>query len=421
MVIRKPSNKEIEAYQLWEKSAAFSTGRTRYLNYVPSEPIFTARDQDVATPAHATFCSAFGDEGSAEGHQAQSSAQASNEGVLPELFDEEDVRSILDQVDGKRDIGEIIRQLSGSYEAQYIRDILNHLLGRTILLPATIGDLEQRISINEIVRIPLRSPYAIMREYWENQGTIRQHLSELGRGLATLESFKTYLADLHIIATMGSSGTNYYGGGGGIETTPGHFRSLSLETDVSDNMVEFISRELSNMGYSYPTRADKTLKSSRGSVLGFSLKAAKKHHHHYDGTEDFDSKLDEMRETLLLIQQCSATGDINNTLKGLAYFHWLFSHLHPFTNINNSIAMNIVNNQLATMKIGYIPHLFLDYFAQRTGSELYEKVFARHVEKFSVPKSHEAAAKKLTVIAHYYQRFKNTRTAHQLLGHQDGD
>lgn len=411
MIIKRLTDNEIRAYQQWEKSAATRTGQTRYLNYVPTGPVFRVRDQDVPALAPDISYAVNADNRLTVSNQALDSDRDNRDLVLSGNFSEAEVRDILARVDGQRTTADIVSRLSGHHDASRIHELLNQLLGHTVTLPDTINSLKQLISNDEIVRIPLRSPYALLREYWENQAAIRQHLSRLPAALETGNSFKAYLSELHVLATVGASGENYYGGGGGIATTPGQYRTVAVETEVSDQMVEFVSRELANMGYNYPTRADKTLKSRRDRVVGYSLNSARKHHHHYDGIDDLDEKLEELRDSLRLAQQGLSAGDAGNAVKQLACFHWLFSHVHPFANINNSIAMNIVNSYLLAMKIGYMPHLFLDYFAQRTGCDLYEDVFLKYLNKFCIPDDSRSAPNKLKVIANYYRRFSNTAGA----------
>ena len=173
-------------------------------------------------------------------------------------------------------------------------------------------------------------------------------------------------------------------------------------------MLEFISNELMNMGYNYPTRIDKTLKSRRERIVGFSLKSAVVHHHHYEDEHDMNEKLDELRESLLDAHKCCLAGEVEKSVMELSYFHWQFTHIHPFTNINNSIAMNIANSYLKQMNIGFIPHLFLDYFAQRTGSKLYENIFSCYLGKYFFPLDRNTWKEKQKQSEEYYASFLRT-------------
>jgi Fic family protein len=67
-------------------------------------------------------------------------------------------------------------------------------------------------------------------------------------------------------------------------------------------------------------------------------------------------------------------------MRHCALFHHAFAHAHPFANINNSIAMNIVNDLLGSAGIGIVPHLYFDRVAYFLQPEDYVRLFARAVE-----------------------------------------
>jgi Fic family protein len=77
------------------------------------------------------------------------------------------------------------------------------------------------------------------------------------------------------------------------------------------------------------------------------------------------------------------TNDADKALRHCALFHHAFAHAHPFNNINNSIAMNIVNDLLRKAGIGVLPHLYFDqlaYFVQPNDYvEFFEIAVRAHV------------------------------------------
>jgi hypothetical protein len=68
----------------------------------------------------------------------------------------------------------------------------------------------------------------------------------------------------------------------------------------------------------------------------------------------------------------------------LGRFLQLFALAHPFNNINASIAMNIVNDILEAQGLGRLPHLYIDYVAQRTRPSDFSLVFKAIYEKHRI-------------------------------------
>jgi Fic family protein len=75
----------------------------------------------------------------------------------------------------------------------------------------------------------------------------------------------------------------------------------------------------------------------------------------------------------------SLRSDRDGFLRHCALFHHAFVHAHPFGNINNSIAMNIVNDLFGRAGIGVVPHLYLDQVALFLQPEDYVRLFERAV------------------------------------------
>jgi hypothetical protein len=77
-----------------------------------------------------------------------------------------------------------------------------------------------------------------------------------------------------------------------------------------------------------------------------------------------------------------------------ARFHQLFIAAHPFYNVNHSLVMNVVNDLLAAVGVGSVPHLYLDYLAQRTNPDDYESAFVRAVATYAIRRDEEDAVDK---------------------------
>lgn len=67
--------------------------------------------------------------------------------------------------------------------------------------------------------------------------------------------------------------------------------------------------------------------------------------------------------------------------------------------------MNIVNFQLAKEGMGFIPHMFLDYFAQRTSHELYEDIFSRYVTEFAFGTAARQESVSIGKVRDYYNNY----------------
>ena len=103
------------------------------------------------------------------------------------------------------------------------------------------------------------------------------------------------------------------------------------------------------------------------------------------------SLLDQARLALKTAREALLDRRKSETFRHLAIFHQIFVNAHPFANINNSIAMNIVNGCLRETGWAWIPHLFLDYLAQRLLPERYIAAFSRVMVIHGLPGPDPAA------------------------------
>ena len=81
------------------------------------------------------------------------------------------------------------------------------------------------------------------------------------------------------------------------------------------------------------------------------------------GDKVVSNQVNELRWHLGAALKAINKNDSEAVLLHSALFLHLFVHAHPFNNINNSIAMNIINDLLEKAKIGVLPHLYFDYIA----------------------------------------------------------
>ena len=253
----------------------------------------------------------------------------------------------------------------------------------------------------------MQSPYLVLREYWSNSGDVRSAVSGLFDNLDTLSGFKGVLADLHILATMGKDLRTFYGGSGGVQTIPGHFRTHPLQTGLSNAKARFIDDYLKQIGLAGYTRENHLVFSETHILLGYIDGEGIIFRHPPSDGGYLDGILDAVRETLVRVKELQGNPGNEDTLMELLRLHKLFLHAHPFYNINNSIIMNIVNFCLKKAGYGVIPHLLLDFIALRTGFDEYACVFKKAVEDFSLSATDNASyASAMSRIQNYHARLQ---------------
>jgi hypothetical protein len=239
------------------------------------------------------------------------------------------------------------------------------------------------IDRREIVRFPEQPACTLLRNYWGNAAAVRRQLSQLHESLDSSERFFAALARLHVLATVGDDGNSYYGGYGLIPTVPGIYREIGVQTSIPETLVRTLDHWSSSLG-SGPVCRGGEMRTPDGQAMNLVREDGTIVQHLATGA-GLLSLLDEARVTLRSAYDAGQTGRTPDTLHHLAVFHQIFVNAHPFANINNSIAMNIVNDCLRGVRLEHIPHLFLDYLAQRLPPDRYSAAFARTVDLHALP------------------------------------
>lgn len=295
------------------------------------------------------------------------------------------VTDLLAAIDGKTRLKDVCARLPDLGSPEQLTKLCQSLLGRAVFLPAAIGALEQGIRRVEIVRFPVQSPYLVLREYWSNCLDVRTAIPVLFSCLSSHSEFRAALADLHILATMGSNLRTYYGGSGGIPTIPGGYRTQPVRTGLAADKAKFIDSYLEGIGLRKLRRDDHYVLSGRGILLGAIAGDGLVFRHPPVTGGYLEKILEAMRMVLGEVARYleGEGGDERDILIPLSWFHKLFLHAHPFYNINNSVAMNIVNYCLKEAGYGVIPHLLLDFIALRVGFDDYARVFGEAVENYA--------------------------------------
>jgi hypothetical protein len=144
-----------------------------------------------------------------------------------------------------------------------------------------------------------------------------------------------------------------------------------------------------------------TIVSSHGVPLTRISDCGRECYHPYE-REHLASQLREMRRHLAEARACLGI-DRARFLRHCALFHHAFAHAHPFGNINNSIAMNVVNDLLGRAGVGVLPHLYFDraaYFLQPADYvRLFERGLEAHVINDEVGRDRPATHALLAAVA----------------------
>jgi hypothetical protein len=350
----------------------------RYAMGFQGKPVFALYDDDVPTVEMRTDC-LDGDRQATLCFNRQSSHSA----LTLQGANCTDIRQLLTALDGKTRLGDACVRLSRLGSPEELTRLCQALLGYAVFLPEAIRDLEQGIRRVEIVRFPMQSPYLVLREYWSNCRNVRAAIPALFSHLSSHSAFKTALADLHILATMGSDLCTYYFGSGGVPTIPGGYRTHPVCTGLAAGKAKFIDSYLEDIGLRKFRRDEYYVVSDTGILLGAVAGDGLIFRHPPAKHRYLERILEEMRLVLADLAQHMERGSGQDIPLPLSRFHKLFLHAHPFYNINNSVAMNIVNYCLKEGGYGAIPHLLLDFIALRIEFEEYAHVFRKAVEDYA--------------------------------------
>jgi len=372
---RQPiSADQLAAFQEWERRAGQEM--TARYHLIPSQVVFELRGSDVLARDSAVEID------SAEERTVVVRTRSGERSEIRNL-DAADVAGVLGAIDGRSSLDEVIARVGNS--RRDVASVCRALLGSAITLPHAVADLERRLPLAQLVRFPQQSPYTLSRAYWENSIAVRDALGQLYDGAASLSDFLDALCGCHRLATLGETGRSYYGGGGGVATVPGGLRDLEVFTIVGRPVLRTLEKWVAQLEL-----PDALVRSgpiiSRGKREMVQI--------HDDGLRcvnvaraDDRSRgalLDEARVELQHALGARTASDVRSMLGACAHFHQLFVAAHPFYNVNHSLAMNVVNDLLAVAGLGSLPHLYLDYLAQRMNPDAYEVAFATVVDRYAI-------------------------------------
>jgi hypothetical protein len=290
------------------------------------------------------------------------------------------LKRLLAALDGQRSVAAICAEPPFAERPGFVQALIEPLLGEAFLIPTSLDKLEKQLPIIELVRFPGQSPYAMPREYWENSIAVRGALGIFYEGLHDFGTFSARLRGLHRLATIGANASNYYGGAGGVPTVPGELREMPIENRFSDAKKRIFNFWLRLLEAPYALVESGEIVSSHQVPLVRITDEGHACHHPLGGAgEQLASQLNEVRVHLAAACAALAT-DRARFLRSCALFHHAFAHAHPFGNINNSIAMNIVNDLLRRAGIGVVPHLYFDQVAHFLRPADYVDLFERAVK-----------------------------------------
>ncbi len=369
--------KLIADYQAWER-ATNTDLPGRYAMGFHGAPVFSLYNHDMPIASQPADC------GNDDGRMKLWFTGATTPFEARNLnLDCADIRRLLSQLDGKTPFEQVCRQHSARFPEQQVRQLVEGLLGLAVFLPDAIEKLEVGIRRVEIVRFPIQSPYLVLREYWSNCCDVRTHLEDFLENLGSSQEFRAALANLHVLATLGADLETRYGGSGGIPTVPGGYRMHPVRTGLTARKSQFLDEHLKRLGLR-PIRRDEYFAfSETGILLGAVAEEGRVFRHPPADGGHLDKLLEETRIAMVRAREDLVDGRRESLLLSLSRFHKLFLHAHPFYNINNSIAMNIVNYCLSRAGFGVIPHLLLDFIALRTDFDVYAEVFVQAVRNYA--------------------------------------
>jgi hypothetical protein len=342
---------EIRAYQDWERRNA-ARMQLRYAD-VPVVSAFGVRPSDVVTLSrHVLFDFTGREPRLVDGAGRDLGALANTPLELLKHF--------VTALDGRQTLGAVCAHERFAAHAALLQACVAALLGGPFLVPGCVAELEARLRSIEVLRFPSLSPYTMPREYWENAIAVRQALGVCYARLDSFAGFSAGLRGLHRLATLGASGANYYGGAGTIATVPGEYRTIAIANAFGERRQRLLRGWLRQLGAADVLVTSGSIVAANGAPVATITAGGLEAHRPYGRAgEELERQLNDVRLQLI----AARAADRNELVAQCALFHHAFVHAHPFGNINNSIALNIVNDLLGRAGVGVIPHLFFDQVA----------------------------------------------------------
>jgi hypothetical protein len=295
------------------------------------------------------------------------------------------VARLLGAIDGRSSYGEVLRSIAQP-QREAASALCHRLLGPVIVVPATVERLERRLALAQVVRFPQQSPYAVPRPYWENSIAVRHALPALYDSAASADRFAEALCGLHRLATLGEDGRNFYGAASGMPTVPGELRQGPVRTWVTRGVLHTLARWLDALGVQETiVRAGAPPATDHAPLIDLLDDGSTCVHR--GGAESIRTALEDVRQQLLAALRARERSARDTMIASCARMHQLICAVHPFANVNNSIAMNVVNDLLSSDGGRGVPHLFLDYLALRMTASGYAMAFAAVFASASDPSS----------------------------------
>jgi hypothetical protein len=390
----------IAEYQEWERRAGPSM-RSRYADFLPRDQLFEVQPNDLprTIPGYRIRQSGPG---------LLTVSVPNAQGVAIRGLSATTLASALSLLNGQMTVLDLSRAAQPRWPLPVWRTVLQALLGNAVDLPATFSALSAMINRSEIVRFPEQPSHAILRSYWLNAAAVRRQLPELYRSLDDGELFRAALARLHVLATIGEDNNSFYGGYGLIPTVPGGYREIAVQTAIPETLTRTLDHWSSSLGTGPISRGGETA-TPRGQIMNIVRENGTIVEHATVGATLF-LLLDEAKAALNTARAARAADRIPEALHHLAVFHQIFVNAHPFANINHSIAMNIVNDCLRGAGAGPVPHLFLDYLAQRLPPHRFATAFAAAVNLYALRHDHASELNRsLARSAALYWRYRADR------------
>lgn len=376
----KENAPNIATYQEWERRAGPKM-RTRYADFLPREQLFEIRpgDMPVTIPGHRIQQS---------GPDLLIVSAPDGQSVAIRGLSADALSSALSLLNGQASVRELSSTAPPNWPLPAWCAVLQALLGKAVDVPEAFSALAAIVDHREIVRFPEQPRYAILRSYWQNAAAVRRHLPDFYRSLDDGGMFRAALARLHALATLGADGNSFYGGYGLIPTVPGGYREIAVQTAIPETLTRTLDHWSSSLQSGQINRDAETA-TPQGQVMNAVRAGGTIVEHTAVGATLF-SLLDEARAALRTARAARADGRMTETLHDLAVFHQIFVNAHPFANINHSIAMNIVNDHLRGAGFGAVPHLFLDYLAQRLPPHRFAVAFAATARLHALPENNSS-------------------------------
>jgi hypothetical protein len=329
------------------------------------------------------------------------------------------VLRLLEWISSGRSLIEV--EAAAAADASALTTLLRVAFGRVLFAPEAVSALERRVPSVEIVRFP-SAPYSIVRNYWQNCVAVREYLVQhLERVLseARVDALIAFLRQLHVLMLLGEEARSFYAPASPIGrkgATPGALLQSTPRVVVGTSerfLLEGPRVRAALLGgerycralyaaYDSADAADELGElhdagANWGSVLNLRARGDARAEAWFLPprplvAQHWHALLEALRSADALASRMTSEPDsgarealLPTLFAALAAFHQRFVRLHPFRAANQSLAMGILNYELARVLGAGIPHLTLDHHALRLEPAAYARLFANAAHAYSVP------------------------------------